>query len=110
MRMVRFESDDGLAPDQPPCRPYRLQHFYMWGLYGFVLPKWHFLDDFQNVYQAPIDDNRMPLPRGWSCTRSQRPARARSRLVNPPRPRYLPSMRKTVLALSMVALSCASYR
>jgi linoleoyl-CoA desaturase len=54
-----------LSPDQPRRRRYRLQHVYIWGLYGFLLPKWHLLDDFQNVYQARIDDNRIPRPRGW---------------------------------------------
>jgi linoleoyl-CoA desaturase len=55
-----------LAPDQPRHRLHRLQQFYMWGLYGFLLPKWHLLDDFQNVFQARIDDHRMPRPRGWN--------------------------------------------
>jgi linoleoyl-CoA desaturase len=54
-----------LAPDQPRLRLHHWQHVYVWGLYGFVLPKWHLMDDFQNVLQARIDDNRMPRPRGW---------------------------------------------
>jgi linoleoyl-CoA desaturase len=54
-----------LSPDQPRLRAHRLQQFYVWGLYGFLLPKWHLVDDFQNVWQSRIDDNRMPRPRGW---------------------------------------------
>jgi linoleoyl-CoA desaturase len=55
-----------LSPDQPRRRVHRLQQFYVWGLYGFLLPKWHLLDDFQNVWQSRIDDNRIPRPRGWN--------------------------------------------
>ena len=55
-----------LAPDQPRLRMHRWQQFYVWGLYGFVLPKWHLMDDFQNVLQARIDDVGMPRPRGWN--------------------------------------------
>lgn len=54
-----------LSPDQPRHRYHRLQQFYMWGLYGLLLPKWHLLDDFQNVAQARIDGNRIPRPRRW---------------------------------------------
>ena len=54
-----------LAPDQPRLRLHNLQRFYVWGLYGFMLPKWHLMDDFQNVAQARIDDNPIPRPRGW---------------------------------------------
>jgi linoleoyl-CoA desaturase len=55
-----------LAPDQPRHRMHRLQHYYMWGLYGFLLPKWHMVDDFQNVIQARIEDHRIPRPQGWT--------------------------------------------
>jgi len=53
-----------LSPDQPRRRFHRLQQFYMWGLYGFMIPKWHLLDDFQNVAQARIARSRFPRPRG----------------------------------------------
>jgi linoleoyl-CoA desaturase len=55
-----------LAPDQTRYRAHRFQHLYMWGLYGFMLPKWHLVDDFQNALEARIDDNRIPRPRGWT--------------------------------------------
>ena len=54
-----------LAPEQKRLRLHHLQQFYVWGLYGFMLPKWHIMDDFQNVWQARIDDNPIPRPRGW---------------------------------------------
>jgi linoleoyl-CoA desaturase len=55
-----------LSPDQPRRRYHGLQHFYMWGIYGFMIPKWHFVDDFQNVAQARIGQSRIPRPRGWA--------------------------------------------
>ena len=54
-----------LAPEQKRLRLHHLQQFYVWGLYGFMLPKWHIMDDFQNVWQARIDDSPIPRPRGW---------------------------------------------
>jgi linoleoyl-CoA desaturase len=53
-----------LAPDQTRYGGHRFQHIYMWALYGFMLPKWHLVDDFQNALEARIDDNRIPRPRG----------------------------------------------
>jgi linoleoyl-CoA desaturase len=55
-----------LSPAQPRHRMHRMQQFYMWGLYGFLLPKWHIVDDFQNLLQGRIEDNPMPRPRGWT--------------------------------------------
>jgi linoleoyl-CoA desaturase len=53
-----------LAPMQPYYRMHRFQQFYLWGLYGFLGPKWHFIDDFKNVAKARIARNRFPRPRG----------------------------------------------
>jgi linoleoyl-CoA desaturase len=55
-----------LAHDQAHYPAHRFQHVYMWALYGFMLPKWHLVDDFQNALEARIDDNRIPRPRGWA--------------------------------------------
>lgn len=55
-----------LSPAQPRYRIHRLQHFYLWVLYGFLVPKWYFVDDFKNVTQARIARHRFPRPRGWS--------------------------------------------
>jgi linoleoyl-CoA desaturase len=54
-----------LSPGQRRRVLHRWQQFYLWGLYGFMLQKWHFVDDFQNVAQARIRDDRFPRPRGW---------------------------------------------
>jgi linoleoyl-CoA desaturase len=55
-----------LAPDQARYGAHRFQHIYLWLLYGFMLPKWHLVDDFQNAIEGRIDDNRFPRPRGWA--------------------------------------------
>lgn len=55
-----------LSPAQPRRRFHRAQHFYLWALYGFLIPKWHFVDDFKNVAQARIAGHPFPRPRGWN--------------------------------------------
>lgn len=55
-----------LAPAQRRRRFHRIQQFYVWLLYGFLLAKWQLIDDFRNVALARVADNRMPRPRGWA--------------------------------------------
>jgi linoleoyl-CoA desaturase len=55
-----------LAPGQRRRSIHRFQQFYLWALYGFLGPKWHFVDDFKNVAEARIGGHRFPRPRGWS--------------------------------------------
>ena len=55
-----------LSPGQPHRRVHVLQHFYLWVLYGFLIPKWHFVHDFNNVARGRIAGNRFRRPRGWS--------------------------------------------
>jgi len=55
-----------LSPAQPRYRLHRLQQFYLWALYGFLVLKWHWVYDFKNVARGRIARNRFPRPRGWS--------------------------------------------
>lgn len=55
-----------LSPVQPRYRFHRLQQFYVWVLYGFLILKWHLVYDFKNVLRARIARNRFPRPRRWS--------------------------------------------
>lgn len=55
-----------LSPAQPRYLVHRFQQFYMWALYGFLLPKWHFIDDFKSLARGRISRNRFPRPRGWN--------------------------------------------
>ena len=53
-----------LAPTQPRRSLHRFQQYYLWVLYGFLAPKWHFVDDFKNLAQGRIGSHRLPRPRG----------------------------------------------
>lgn len=55
-----------LSPAQPRRRVHRLQQFYLWALYGFLILKWHFVYDFKNIARARIARNRFPRPGGWN--------------------------------------------
>jgi linoleoyl-CoA desaturase len=52
-----------LSPSQPRRRIHRLQQFYLWLLYGFLFLKWQLFDDFKNIGQGRIAQNRFPRPR-----------------------------------------------
>ncbi len=54
-RMSRF---------QPRRSYHRWQHIYMWALYGLIIPKWQFWDDFAALVRRRIGDNPFPRPRG----------------------------------------------
>lgn len=54
-----------LAPGQRHRYLFRVQHYYLWLLYGFLLPKWHFVDDVMNLTQAKVGGKGFPRPRGW---------------------------------------------
>jgi linoleoyl-CoA desaturase len=53
-----------LAPSQRLRKGHRFQHLYIWGLYGLLPLKWHFIDDFKNVITGRIGNQKMPRPRG----------------------------------------------
>ena len=52
-----------LSPHEPPLKFHRLQHFYLWFLYGFLPIKWQFYDDIKGVVTGRIGCNRFPRPR-----------------------------------------------
>lgn len=53
-----------LSPHQRRLKLHRLQHFYLWFLYGFLPMKWHLYDDFRSVIVGRIGSTRLPRPRG----------------------------------------------
>jgi linoleoyl-CoA desaturase len=55
-----------LSPAQPRYRLHVIQHFYIWALYGLLVPKWHFSYDFTNFARAQIAQTRFPRPQRWS--------------------------------------------
>ena len=53
-----------LSPTQPLRRFQRYQHVYAWPLYGLLLIKWWFVDDFRNLLGGRIGAVPFPRPRG----------------------------------------------
>jgi len=56
-----------LAPHQPRRWFHRIQHWYLWLLYGFLPVKWQLFDDFCNVARARIGAHKFARPRGWEA-------------------------------------------
>lgn len=54
-----------LSPHQPRRWFHRLQHFYLWVLYGLLPIKWVLFDDFRDVITGRIGTHRFARPRGW---------------------------------------------
>lgn len=50
-----------MSPHQRWLPFHRLQHLYMWGLYGLLVPKWALFDDFYNVAIGRVGP--LPLPK-----------------------------------------------
>jgi linoleoyl-CoA desaturase len=55
-----------IAPTQPHHAFHRVQHIYLWVLYGFLMFKWHLVYDFKNLARGWVAKSRFPRPRGWS--------------------------------------------
>ena len=54
-----------LCPEQPHRAIYRWQQWYLWPLYGVMVMKWHFYDDYRDVLSGRMAANAFPRPRGW---------------------------------------------
>src|SRR5262249_27976320 len=54
-----------LSPHQARLRFHRLQHFYLWALYGLLPIKWQLYDDFRDVVTGRIGGHRFARPKGW---------------------------------------------
>ncbi len=63
---VDYDLDFGvlarLSPEQRRRPWHRFQHVYLWALYGFLLPKWVFFDDFVIVARGLIGLHKLPKP------------------------------------------------
>jgi linoleoyl-CoA desaturase len=53
-----------LSPHQRWRRFHRIQHIYLWLLYGLLPVKWHLFDDFFNVARGRIALHKFARPRG----------------------------------------------
>lgn len=54
-----------LSPHQKRRKLHRLQHFYLWALYGLLPIKWQLFDDFHKVLTGRIAGQRLARPKGW---------------------------------------------
>ncbi len=52
------------SPQQKRYPHHRLQHLYLWLLYGFTAISWHLHDDFRDIATGTIGKRRFPRPRG----------------------------------------------
>jgi len=52
------------SPEQRRYRLHRFQQLYMWPLYGIIVPKWHFYDDWSQLILGRIGNHKMPRPKG----------------------------------------------
>jgi linoleoyl-CoA desaturase len=61
---VDFDLDFGkmarLTPEQPRLPWHRYQQYYLWFLYGFLLPKWVFFDDWVIFFGKRTGPHRLP--------------------------------------------------
>jgi linoleoyl-CoA desaturase len=57
-----------LSPGQKRRFYHRGQHWYAWVLFGFLLPKWEFLDDFRTLIQGRVGTRPIPRPGGLDLT------------------------------------------
>lgn len=55
-----------LSPHQRRLKFHRLQHFYLWFLYGLMTIKWQVYDDFRDILKGQIDGHRFVRPAGWN--------------------------------------------
>jgi linoleoyl-CoA desaturase len=53
-----------LSPHQPRLKFHRLQHFYLWVVYGLLPIKWQLVTDFRHVIIGRIGAHRLPRPKG----------------------------------------------
>jgi linoleoyl-CoA desaturase len=53
-----------LSPHQPRLAIHRLQHLYLWPLYGFLAIKWQLFDDFRALATGCLGSQPLPRPGG----------------------------------------------
>jgi linoleoyl-CoA desaturase len=54
-----------MSPHQKWLPWHRLQHYYLWLLYGVLAFKWQFFDDFWSLILGRVGRHPLARPRGW---------------------------------------------
>ena len=71
VNVIGYDTDISLAglgrltPHHPRAWIHRWQHLYAWFLYGLMVIKWHFFDDFRLALTGRMGEHRVRPPRGW---------------------------------------------
>jgi linoleoyl-CoA desaturase len=55
-----------LTPHQKRLGIHRLQHYYLWILYGLLPTKWQFYDDFRDILTGRIGARLFERPKTWN--------------------------------------------
>ena len=54
-----------ITPFQKRYPFHRLQHLYIWPLYGFMAIKWQLFDDFKEMVLGEMGGHKLPRAKGW---------------------------------------------
>jgi linoleoyl-CoA desaturase len=54
-----------ISPHQRRFKFHRLQHVYLWFLYGMVAIKWQLIDDYKDIIRGRIGNYPFARPRNW---------------------------------------------
>ncbi len=62
---IDFGAMARMTPHQKRYFFHRLQHYYIWFLYGLMAVRWHLFGDFQQLVTGRICEHPIPRPKGW---------------------------------------------
>ena len=54
-----------ISPHQRRRKFHRFQHLYLWLLYGFIVIKWHLIDDYKDFIRGKVGNYPFARPHGW---------------------------------------------
>jgi len=55
-----------ISPHQRRRKFHRLQHIYLWFLYGLISIKWHLLDDYRDIARGKVGNHAFARPKNWN--------------------------------------------
>jgi linoleoyl-CoA desaturase len=53
-----------ISPHQPRHFFHRVQHYYVWGLYGIMAVRWQLIGDYWDVIRGRVGAHKIPRPKG----------------------------------------------
>ena len=55
-----------VSPHQRRLKFHRLQHLYLWLLYGFIAIKWQLIDDYKDIIRGKVGNHAFARPKNWN--------------------------------------------